>query len=724
MAQVKLTVGSLAQGRQYATIAAAYAAIPANLVAAGDSYLLELYNDGVFDLGSSSLVLDARTTDALHNITIRPAPGHAFFENLNPSSDPYALNPAKGVTLRGTGNYYKVVNVQADYTVLYGLQFDHAGGGNSGTGVAIDASAPNAVIDLCIVQVKPSGSYITGVGSGDGKFTISNTLIILNAAVSNGVSFGSGALAENVTIVRPSTFARPPEGSCGGFSFGSSQCKVRNCLVMNTPFSLNNTQVMGEVTNNISDGVISIASANSQQNVLAANVFIDPAADFRIKAGSPTINAGAAPSNTARRAPSGSRQMGAATDIGAWEYPEAIQAPSATITSVTVQGTTVTIQCTTSGTPTSGTVAIRHTATSYNDSAVDQGPVPLTLGAGTASATFTSMRVGEYTLDVKVGNDAYPSVNATNVADYTVNITDAVATSVVQDPMDGEVLHIHGTYSGNATSASILVPALTSDPQGALDTAGTVVLNNGSFTSDIDLQPGNYGAAVLRFTTANGTSLAQTGTSPVSIIGIYGMPQAEQGTPDTTPPVQGGGIVFSAITATGWTMGWTAATDDTGVARYEYSLDGTTYTAIGSALTYAVTGKTAATPYTVSLRAVDFGGNVSNVITGTVTTSDSPPVVVPPAPNSISILLVTDALAQAANLTALRWSWFDQATPNLFLAPTDRGTAESTDANGQLTIPLPNSTLPKGGIGWLVITNSTGNPALDLNAFSGPVAVE
>lgn len=92
---------------------------------------------------------------------------------------------------------------------------------------------------------------------------------------------------------------------------------------------------------------------------------------------------------------------------------------------------------------------------------------------------------------------------------------------------------------------------------------------------------------------------------------------------------------------------------------------------------------------------------------------------------TVTITLVTAANAAEANLSSLKWAWFDQVTPNLFAAPTDVGTAETTDANGVLTIPLPNTTKTAGQVGWLIVTNSDGttnqNPAH--KCFSGPCAV-
>lgn len=92
------------------------------------------------------------------------------------------------------------------------------------------------------------------------------------------------------------------------------------------------------------------------------------------------------------------------------------------------------------------------------------------------------------------------------------------------------------------------------------------------------------------------------------------------------------------------------------------------------------------------------------------------------ASRTVTLTLTTNGTTPAANLSGLRWAWWDQATPDMTRPPRAQGTGETTDASGVLSISVPSS-LPVSGVGWLVVTNSTGNPAADHNAFSGPVAV-
>lgn len=92
---------------------------------------------------------------------------------------------------------------------------------------------------------------------------------------------------------------------------------------------------------------------------------------------------------------------------------------------------------------------------------------------------------------------------------------------------------------------------------------------------------------------------------------------------------------------------------------------------------------------------------------------------------SVGLLLTMDGSTPAVNLTGLKWAFFDNATPDLFGAPSASGTTGTTDASGNFLVSVPWSTLSNAGIGWLVVTDSDGTttqtPAH--KAFSGPVAV-
>lgn len=184
--------------------------------------------------------------------------------------------------------------------------------------------------------------------------------------------------------------------------------------------------------------------------------------------------------------------------------------------------------------------------------------------------------------------------------------------------------------------------------------------------------------------------------------------------PDVTAPTLTGVLTESLVTTTSFTVTCPAATDAVGVAGYEYSIDGSGYAANSSGTSHSFTGKTPGTGYSISMRAFDAAGNRSAALTKTVTTV---PI------TSVTLSLVSNAGASVGALTGLKWAWFDQATPDLFGAPTDKGAVELTNSSGLLSIDLPNSTKTTGQVGWLIVTNSDGTTGMVHKAFSGPVAV-
>ncbi len=77
--------------------------------------------------------------------------------------------------------------------------------------------------------------------------------------------------------------------------------------------------------------------------------------------------------------------------------------------------------------------------------------------------------------------------------------------------------------------------------------------------------------------------------------------------------------------------------------------------------------------------------------------------------NLTDIELVDLDDAAQASLTSLNWDWFDEDDPKDFTAPTDQGTAETTDGSGKLTLAMPNSTLTSGETGCLVLHDTSNN---------------
>jgi hypothetical protein len=93
---------------------------------------------------------------------------------------------------------------------------------------------------------------------------------------------------------------------------------------------------------------------------------------------------------------------------------------------------------------------------------------------------------------------------------------------------------------------------------------------------------------------------------------------------DRQAPSKPANLAASNVTQTGFTLGWSASTDDVGVARYDVRRGGAV---IGSSTTtsFPVAGLTPATTYAMSVTALDAAGNSTTSDTFTVTTQSSQP---------------------------------------------------------------------------------------------------
>jgi endoglucanase len=163
------------------------------------------------------------------------------------------------------------------------------------------------------------------------------------------------------------------------------------------------------------------------------------------------------------------------------------------------------------------------------------------------------------------------------------------------------------------------------------------------------------------------------------------------------PPTTPGTPVASAITQTGATLAWTAATDDKGVAGYDVlrvQNGTTTVVASSTSTSTALTGLTADTDYVFAVRAKDTAGQLSAVST-TVAFRTQPTVTTPPGGCKVTY---------SAN------SWGTGFTANVTL--TNTGSAAWTSWKLAFTFP-GNQVITQG---WSATYSQTGSAVTVTNA--------
>ncbi len=133
------------------------------------------------------------------------------------------------------------------------------------------------------------------------------------------------------------------------------------------------------------------------------------------------------------------------------------------------------------------------------------------------------------------------------------------------------------------------------------------------------------------------------GTSTVSNVSI-------STAADTQAPTVPTGLSSSSVTATSFTLNWTASTDNVGVTGYDVFRNGISYGSTTGATSLSITGLTTATTYAMTVRAKDAAGNLSAFSTAlNVTTLDNQAPTVPTGLSSSSVTATSFTLNWTAS---------------------------------------------------------------------------
>jgi YD repeat-containing protein len=131
---------------------------------------------------------------------------------------------------------------------------------------------------------------------------------------------------------------------------------------------------------------------------------------------------------------------------------------------------------------------------------------------------------------------------------------------------------------------------------------------------------------------------------------------------DTTPPSAPGTPGFTGVTETSATASWAEATDNVAVTSYEWSRNaGSTWNTVGTARTASITGLSAATSYTILVRAKDAAPNTGPTSQNSFTTPDTSAPGAPGTPlfSSITATSATASWTAATDnvaVTSYEWS--------------------------------------------------------------------
>ncbi|WP_258171224.1 fibronectin type III domain-containing protein [Paenibacillus sp. R14(2021)] len=160
-------------------------------------------------------------------------------------------------------------------------------------------------------------------------------------------------------------------------------------------------------------------------------------------------------------------------------------------------------------------------------------------------------------------------------------------------------------------------------------------VNNGTY--DVTYYNTVTGASVLQTTaSASGGSLTLAGIPAFTRdIAVKAVRQGST-VPDTQAPSAPANLTAPAKTDTTVSLAWTASTDNVGVAGYDVYRGTTLAGSTTGATSLTVTGLTAGTAYSFTVKARDAAGNVSAASTALSVTTNPPDTTAPSAPTGLA----------------------------------------------------------------------------------------
>ena len=168
---------------------------------------------------------------------------------------------------------------------------------------------------------------------------------------------------------------------------------------------------------------------------------------------------------------------------------------------------------------------------------------------------------------------------------------------IVSFVASGSITQTSFTVTWNASTDNVGVTSYDVYRNGTLyaNTVGTSVSLTG-------LDPSTTYAMTVRANDLAGNHSA--------VSGVLNVLTLDPVAPDTQAPSVPAGLNATAVTETGFTLNWTASTDNVEVTGYNVYLNGTLYTSV-TGTTAGITGRTAGTIYQMTVSAKDAAGNTS-----------------------------------------------------------------------------------------------------------------
>ena len=272
----------------------------------------------------------------------------------------------------------------------------------------------------------------------------------------------------------------------------------------------------------------------------------------------------------------------------------------------TVTGLTYTVSGLTASTAYTFTVKAKDAAGNLS-AASNTASITTTAATATYCVSKGNSVADEYISRVQLGTINNVSTGGTGYSDFTsisTNLTKGSASAITITPTwtatayaEGYAVWIDLNGDKDFTDAGELVWTKT---------ASTTTPATGSFTIPTTATSGSTRMRIsMKYngvpTACEAISYGEVEDYTVNLV---------EGTSDTQAPTAPASLTATGTTDTTTNLSWTASTDNVGVTGYDV-YQGTTLKASVTGTTYAVSGLTASTAYTFSVKAKDAAGNIS-----------------------------------------------------------------------------------------------------------------
>ena len=251
--------------------------------------------------------------------------------------------------------------------------------------------------------------------------------------------------------------------------------------------------------------------------------------------------------------------------------------------------------------------------------------------------------------------------SANNSDDMIVTVDGTAGPFVVTAP-NSQVSYL----SGSTQTVTWNVAGTTANGVNCANVDILISIDGGTNWTTLLAATPNDGSQVVTMptTTGNNNRIMVRGTNHI-FFDVSNTNFTISNTADTTPP-SAPTLSASGTTATTTNLSWTTATDNVGVVGYDVYQGATLIGSTTTATTFAVTGLTALTSYSFTVKAKDGSGNISTA-SNTVTITTSAPDTTPPNAPTLS------ASGTTSTTTNLSWT---AATDNIGVTGYDvyRGT--------------------------------------------------